>query len=96
MRGRQSTVTFLSATLGVWLLMTAILVVVPDQLDRWLPLEISRIAAWGVAGGLWIVTVDRQWQQRVGGATRALLQLVLWVGAALAAMWVSGLFRAGR
>jgi hypothetical protein len=80
---------FVAVNFVVWLVMVAILVVVPDQLERWLGLEFARVVGWAVACGVWVVAVERQWQQRFGPFTRFALQLVLWVGAALLASWIS-------
>ena len=80
---------FLFANAIVWVLMTAILVVVPDTLEQWMPLEIARVIGWAVACSVWVVAVERQWQQRVGPLARFGLQLVLWVAAAMTAIWIS-------
>ena len=37
------------ANLVVWLVMVAILVVVPDSLERWMSLEVARVVGWAVA-----------------------------------------------
>jgi hypothetical protein len=89
MAARGSLLPFVLTNLVVWLVMVAILVVVPDALDRWVALEVSRVVAWAVACGVWVVAVERQWQLRFGPFTRFFLQLVLWVGAALVAIWIS-------
>ena len=44
---------------------------------------------WAVAGGFWVVSVEREWQARFGPFTRFGLQTVLWVGAALLAIFIS-------
>lgn len=82
---------FLLANLGVWLAMTVILVLVPDWLDRWVRLEIARVVAWAVACGVWVIAVESQWKERFGPFTRFFLQLVLWISAALVAMWITDL-----
>ena len=69
--------------------MTAILVVVPDTIDRWVGLELARVIGWAVACGLWVVTIEGQWKRRFGPFTRFVCQLVLWVLAAVVAMWIS-------
>jgi hypothetical protein len=84
---------FLARSFIVWLIMVAILVVVPDYLDRWMSLEISRVIGWALACGVWVVAVEQEWKDRFGGPSRFFLQLVLWVGAALVALWVSDVFR---
>lgn len=73
----------------VWILMVVILVVLPDTLRRWVSLEIARVVGWAVACGVWVVVIEHEWKARVGVWPRFLLELVLWVGAALVAMWIS-------
>lgn len=73
----------------IWFLMTAILVVVPDTLERWLGLEIARVVGWAVACGVWVVAIESEWKARFGPVWRFVLQLVLWVSAALLASWIS-------
>jgi len=80
---------FIAVNFVVWLVMVGVLVVVPDQLERWLGLELARVIGWAVACGVWVVAVERQWQERFGPFTRFVLQLVIWVGAALLAIWIS-------
>ncbi len=77
----------------VWLLMVAILVVVPDQLEHWMPFEITRVIGWAVAVGVWVIVVEQEWRARVGPFARFGFQLVLWVSAALLASWLSAQFR---
>lgn len=77
----------------VWVLMAAILVVVPDQLQRWMPFEIAGILGWTVAVSVWVVVVERQWQARFGPFARFGFQLVLWLSAALVATWIRGLIQ---
>ena len=89
MASRTGLVTFLAVNVLVWLLMTAILVVVPDTIDRWVGLELARVIGWAVACGLWVVTIEGQWKRRFGPFTRFVCQLVLWVLAAVVAMWIS-------
>ncbi len=81
--------TFALMNTVVWLVMVAILVVVPDTLERWMALEVARVIGWAVACGVWVVAVERHWQQRYGPFVRFFLQLVLWVSAALLASWIS-------
>ena len=81
--------TFVTINVIVWLLMVVILVLVPDWLDRWLSIELSRFIGWAVACGVWVVAVERRWQERFGPLLRFLLQLLLWVAAALTAIWIS-------
>lgn len=86
---RSSRVAFVTINVVVWFVMTAILVVVPDLLDRWMPLEFARVVGWGVAGSVWVVSVEHQWKLRFGPLARFFLQLVLWVSAALVAITIS-------
>lgn len=81
------------ANVGMWLVMTAILVALPDQLDRWLDLSMARAVGWAVAGAVWVVAIERHWQARMGALARFPLQVVLWASAAMAAMWLSDQFR---
>jgi hypothetical protein len=89
MPDKRAPVVFLAVNFVVWLVMVGILVVVPDQLERWLGLELSRVVGWAVACGVWVVAVERQWQERFGPFMRFALQLVIWVSAALLASWIS-------
>jgi hypothetical protein len=77
----------------VWLLMVAILVVLPDTLERWMSIEIGRVIGWAVACLVWVVVIEHEWKARFGPFTRFGLQLVIWVGAAVLAMWISDQFR---
>jgi hypothetical protein len=80
---------FLAVNALVWVLMVVILVLVPDTLEPWTGLAIGRVIGWAVAGGFWVVAVEREWQTRFGPFTRLALQMVLWVGAALLAIFIS-------
>ena len=80
---------FISANVLVWLIMVLILVLVPDLLQRWMAVEIARFVGWAVACAVWVIAIERHWQQRVGPLARFGLQLLLWVGAALVAIWIS-------
>jgi hypothetical protein len=73
--------------------MIVILVVLPDQLERWMPIQVSRVIGWAVACGLWVVTVEAHWKARCGPLLRFLVQFVLWVSAALLAQWLDDQFR---
>ena len=84
---------FVGINVVVWLAMTAILVVVPDSLDHQLSLPIARVIGWALACSVWVVTVEAGWKRRFGTLARFLVQLLLWVSAALVAMWVSDSFR---
>ena len=93
MSARRPFARFVAVNLAVWLLMTAILVVLPDVLERWMSLSIGRPVAWAVAGGLWVILLEREWQARFGVVVRFAIQVVLWVASALLAMWLSDQFR---
>jgi hypothetical protein len=80
---------FFAVNIVMWLVMTVILVLVPDTLDRWLPLEIARVTGWAVASGLWVVALQQPWRQRVGPFTLFTLQLAIWVSAAVVAILIS-------
>jgi hypothetical protein len=84
---------FLLTNVIVWLAMTVILVVVPDALEPRLSMPVARVIGWAVACSVWVVTVESGWQRRFGPVPRFLVQLVLWVAAALVAMWISDQFR---
>lgn len=73
--------------------MVAVLVIVPDSLERWMPFEIARICGWVLASGLWVAILERDWQMRFGPVLRFALQTVLWLGAATTAIWISEQFR---
>ena len=85
--------SFLAVNVLMWALMTAILVVVPDALDRWLSLEFARVVGWAVASGLWVVVLQQPWRSRVGPFTLFALQVLLWISAALVAIWISDTLR---
>ena len=84
---------FVLRTALVWVLMLVILVVVPDQLEHWMPFEITRIIGWAVAVSVWVMVVEQEWRARFGPFARFGFQLVLWVSAALLASWISAQFR---
>jgi hypothetical protein len=84
---------FIAKNAVVWVAMTLILVVVPDTLERWIPLPIARTIGWVVACGLWVIVVESEWKARYGPVTRIAVQFVLWISAALVAIWISDAFR---
>ena len=49
--------------------------------------------SWAVAGGVWVVVIEREWQERMGAVSRFFLQVVLWGSSALLAIWISDQFR---
>ncbi|MEZ5319077.1 MAG: hypothetical protein R2752_16875, partial [Vicinamibacterales bacterium] len=61
--------------------------------ETWMPLPFARIIGWAIAGSVWVVSVERHWQQRVGAFVRFFAQLLLWVSAAVLATWISDQFR---
>jgi len=79
--------------LVMWVVMTTILLVLPDQLERWMDIIVGRAVAWAVAGSVWVVAIERQWQARMGALARFPLQVLLWVSSALVAVWLSEQFR---
>jgi hypothetical protein len=79
---------------GVWLVMVVVLVVVPDTLERWMPLHIARVCGWVLASGIWVAVLERNWQARFSPVPRFILQIAAWLSAALVAIWISDLFRA--
>ena len=85
--------TFLLLNVVMWVVMTAILVILPDALDRWVDIVIARAFAWAIAGSVWVVAIERQWRARMGALARFPLQVGLWASAALVATWISDLFR---
>ena len=78
---------------GIWIVMVIVLVVVPDALEAWMPLNIARVCGWIVATGLWVVVLDRRWQARFPPLLRFSLQIAAWLSAALLAAWISDQFR---
>ena len=73
------------------------LVVVPDTLERWMPLQVARVCGWVLASGIWVAVVERDWQRRDSRRSRgSLLQIAIWLSAALIAIYVSDYFRMGR
>ena len=93
MTRRPSVMRFVIVNVVMWLVMTAILTVVPDALARWLSLEFARVVAWGFASGLWVVALQQPWRARVGPFTLFALQVLLWVSAAFVAIWISDTVR---
>ena len=78
---------------SVWIVMVAVLVVVPDTLERWMPLQVARIFGWVLASGIWVAILERDWQDRFTPIPRFALQIVIWLAAALTAIWISDQFR---
>jgi hypothetical protein len=93
MMRRPSRVPFVLANIVMWVVMTAILTVVPDALGRWLSLEFARVVAWAVASGLWVIVLQQPWRLRLGPFPLFFLQVGLWVSAALVAIWISDTVR---
>jgi len=84
-----STWRFVMRNALVWILMATILVIVPDELNRWMPIDIARVLGWAIACGVWVIVVEKEWQARFGPFARFAFQLILWVSAALVALWIS-------
>jgi undecaprenyl pyrophosphate phosphatase UppP len=95
MRRSRSALLFALANVGVWIVMMVVLVLVPDTLERWLPLEVSRVLGWVMATGLWMILVEREWQRRVRPLPRYAMQVLLWMSAAFVALWISEHARVG-
>lgn len=90
---RRTGLRFHLWSLAVWILMVAVLVVVPDTLERWMPLHIARVFGWVLASGIWVAILERDWQDRFSPVPRFALQIVIWLAAALTAIWISDQFR---
>jgi hypothetical protein len=90
---RGAAVTFVVVNVLMWVVMTAILVLVPDALERWLSLEVARVVGWAVASGLWVIALQQQWRSRVGPFMLFVLQVLIWVSAAVIAIWISDTVR---
>jgi len=93
MHARSQLWLFIARNAIVWLAMTAILVVVPDALERWMDLSVARVIGWAFACGIWVIAVEQHWKARYGALTRFVAQFILWVSAALIAIFISDLFR---
>jgi hypothetical protein len=89
MARRLRRLRFFALNVAVWAAMVVILVLVPDLLARWMRLEIARVIGWAFACSVWVVAIEREWQERFRPFARFGLQLLLWVGAALVAIWIS-------
>ena len=77
----------------VWLVMVVVLVVVPDSLEAVMPLDIARICGWVLASGIWVAILERDWRERFSPLPRFILQVVIWLSAALLAITISDQFR---
>jgi len=93
MATKPSFAGFAVRSLAVWLVMIVILVVVPDALEQWMAIEIARVLGWAVACSVWVVAVESAWKARYGPFARFGLQIILWVSAAMIAIWISDQFR---
>ena len=89
MSSKRWSVGFLVVNVCAWLLMIATLVLVPDTLSGWTSIEFARVIGWAAASGLWVIIAGAGWQQRVAPLTRFGVQFVLWVSAAVIAIWIS-------
>ena len=90
---RRSGYAFAARSFAVWLVMVAVLVLVPDALERVLSLQVARICGWVLASGLWVAILEREWRERFRPVTRFTLQIGAWLSAALVAIWISDQFR---
>ena len=59
---RRAGYAFAARCVVVWLVMVVVLVLIPDALERWLPLEVARICGWVLASGLWVAILEREWR----------------------------------
>ena len=78
---------------AIWVVMVVVLVVVPDTLEQWMPLNFARVCGWVLASGIWVTALDRAWQIRFPPLVRFPLQITAWLAAALTAIWISDQFR---
>lgn len=92
---RRSGLAFGLRSAVVWIVMVAVLVVVPDSLERWIPLQIARVCGWVLASGIWVAVLERDWQERFRPIPRFALQILIWLSAALTAIFISDQFRVG-
>ncbi len=65
-QARRIDVRFGLRSAGVWVVMVVVLVVVPDTLERWMPLNVARVCGWVLASGIWVAVLERDWQDRFG------------------------------
>jgi len=93
---QKGTARFVARSGAVWLIMIVVLIVVPDSLEGWMPLPIARVCGWVLASGIWVAVVEREWRERFSPIPRFLIQIVVWLSAALIAVYVSDYFRVGR
>lgn len=89
MSRRPSSAAFFALNVCLWLVMIVVLVLVPDTLARWTSLEFARVVGWAAASGLWVAALGAEWQRRVRPLTRFGVQFVIWVSAAVIAIWIS-------
>ena len=89
MRALRSRLWFVVLNIAMWLIMVAILIVVPDTLERWMSIELARVTGWGVAGAVWALAVESRWRERTGPIVRFFAQTTIWVTAAMVAIWIS-------
>ena len=93
---RRASSAFVAKSVAVWFVMVLILILVPDALEHVVSLQIARICGWVLASGLWVAILEREWQSRFGPVKGLLLQMCVWLAAALLAAWVSDVFRVPR
>jgi len=88
-RSRHPPLRFVATNVVVWVAMVAILILLPDALERWVPLQVARVIGWCTGCSVWVVAVEPQWKARVGPIALFAVQFALWVSAALVAIWIS-------
>jgi len=93
---QKGSARFVALSGVVWIIMIAVLIVVPDALEDWMPLPVARVVGWVLASGIWVAVVEREWRARFSPVSRFLLQTAIWLSAALIAIYVSDYFRMGR
>ena len=93
---QKGTARFVVQCSVVWIVMIVVLILVPDALEDWMSLPVARVCGWVIASGLWVAIVEREWRERFSPIPRFLIQIVVWLSAALIAISVSDYFRLGR
>ena len=58
-RPRRARFGFFLKSAGVWVVMVVVLVVVPDALEQWMPLNVARVVGWVLASGIWVAVLER-------------------------------------
>ena len=89
----RSTVPLFAKSAVVWVVMVVVLVLVPDALESWMPLDFARVCGWVLASFIWVVVLNREWESRLRPLVRFPLQIFASASAALLAVWISDQFR---